>query len=220
MPSNGPEENEAALEEGRLLFARQWEFIRGVPSMKFLPPEGPMEISFAGRSNVGKSSLINALVNQRGLARTSNTPGRTQELNYFVPSGFADMPPLAIVDMPGYGFAKAPKSQVEAWTRLVFDYLRGRSTLRRVFVLIDARHGIKPNDADVLDLLDTAAVSYQIILTKVDKLKAGQLAKLEDATLARLAKRAAAFPEIITTSSEKNLGMAELRQTIAGLVLK
>ena len=209
---------EAALEQGRLLFARNWEFIRGVPSMKFLPPEGPVEISFAGRSNVGKSSLINALVNQKGLARTSNTPGRTQELNYFIPSGSGEMPELAIVDMPGYGYAKAPKSQVEAWTKLVFTYLRGRSTLRRVFVLIDARHGIKKNDMEVLDLLDTAAVSYQIVLTKIDKIKASAVESLCKDTSAKIAKRAAAFPDLLLTSSEKGTGMKELRAQIATLI--
>lgn len=186
--------------------------------MKFLPPEGPVEISFAGRSNVGKSSLINALVNQKGLARTSNTPGRTQELNYFIPEGTADIPDLAIVDMPGYGYAKAPKSQVAAWTRLVFSYLRGRSTLRRVFVLIDSRHGIKKNDEEVLDLLDKAAVSYQIVLTKSDKIKPPALEKLKIETLAKVIKRAAAFPTLIATSSEKNHGIAELRAEIATLI--
>lgn len=210
--------NEAALEKGRLLFAREWEFIRGVPSMKFLPPEGPIEVAFAGRSNVGKSSLINGIINQKGLARTSNTPGRTQELNYFVPANSGDMPELAIVDMPGYGYAKAPKTQVEAWTRLVFNYLRGRSTLRRVFVLIDSRHGIKPNDEEVLELLDTAAVSYQIVLTKADKIKPPALAKLKDQTLTKISKRAAAYPILLATSSEKKHGIEDLRGAIAELL--
>nr|WP_210326972.1 ribosome biogenesis GTP-binding protein YihA/YsxC [Bartonella sp. M0283] len=200
------------------LFARNWIFIRGVPAMKFLPPEGPAEIAFAGRSNVGKSSLINALVGHKGLARTSNTPGRTQELNYFVPDGFAgtvdDLPPLALVDMPGYGFAEAPKAQVDQWTKLIFDYLRGRTTLKRVYVLIDARHGIKKNDQDVLTLLDKAAVSYQIVLTKIDKIKPAELQKLIDNTHKVIVKRPAAFPHIIATSSEKGIGLDDLRGTI------
>lgn len=200
------------------LFTRPWAFIRGVPAMKFLPPEGPPEIALAGRSNVGKSSLINALIGQKGLARTSNTPGRTQELNYFVPDGFSgeagDLPPLALVDMPGYGYAQAPKEQVEKWTKLVFDYLRGRATLKRVYVLIDARHGIKKNDEEVFSLLDKAAVSYQLVLTKTDKIKAAGLPRLIDETLERIRKRPAAYPAVLATSSEKGLGLDELREAI------
>jgi GTP-binding protein len=204
---------------GRELFARPWIFIRSVPSMELLPPQGPVEIAFAGRSNVGKSSLINALVGKKGLARTSNTPGRTQELNYFVPEGYSgergDLPPLALVDMPGYGYAKAPKTEVERWTKLVMDYLRGRVTLKRVYVLIDARHGIKKVDEEVLTLLDKAAVSYQIVLTKIDKIKPAGVPRLIAETLEKTKKRPAAFPEIIATSSEKALGIDDLRDAIA-----
>src|SRR5688572_18866317 len=200
------------------LFGRPWIFIRGVPAMKFLPPEGPTEIAFAGRSNVGKSSLINALTGQKGLARTSNTPGRTQELNYFVPGGHSgeagDLPRMALVDMPGYGYAAAPKEKVEEWTKLVFDYLKGRVTLKRVYVLIDARHGIKKNDEAVLSLLDKAAVSYQLVLTKADKVKAGAGARLAAETLEKIGKRPAAFPTVLATSSEKGEGLEELREAI------
>ncbi|AYC99472.1 ribosome biogenesis GTP-binding protein YihA/YsxC [Neorhizobium sp. NCHU2750] len=206
----------------RPLFGRPWIFIRGVPSMKFLPPEGPFEVAFAGRSNVGKSSLINALVGQKGLARTSNTPGRTQELNYFVPDGYSgeagDLPPMALVDMPGYGYAQAPKEHVDAWTKLVFDYLRGRATLKRVYVLIDSRHGLKKNDDEVLDLLDKSAVSYQIVLTKTDKIKEPAVPKLIAETLEKIRKRPAAYPEVLSTSSEKGKGVDELREAIVEAV--
>lgn len=192
-------------------FTRPWIFIRGVPAMKFLPPEGPPEIAFAGRSNVGKSSLLNALTNRKGLARTSNTPGRTQELNIFE---VGEPLQLRLVDMPGYGFAEAPKDLVRRWRHLVNDYLRGRAVLKRALVLVDSRHGLKDVDREMMRMLDDAAVSYHIVLTKGDKVKASALGPLYEATLLEAAKHPAAHPAIFTTSSETGSGIAELRTAI------
>ena len=186
--------------------------------MAALPPEGPPEIAFAGRSNVGKSSLINALVGQSGLARTSNTPGRTQALIFFVPDppGEDGAPPaLALVDMPGYGYAKAPKDLVQSWNALIHAYLRGRASLKRVFILVDARHGLKASDETIMNELDAAAMSYQVVLTKADKVKSAALDALRTATTKAIAKRPAAFPEVLVTSSARGEGIAELRETIA-----
>jgi GTP-binding protein len=201
------------IEAGEALFRRPWQFLLSAPHLEALPPAAKPEIAFAGRSNVGKSSLINALVGRRGLARTSNTPGRTQELNFFLAPDVA----LQIVDMPGYGFAQAPKAKVEEWTGLVLDYLRGRPTLLRVFLLIDARHGLKDTDRSVMQLLDVAAVSYQVVLTKIDKIKPHQLAAVQEATAAELSRHGAAFPVMLATSSQTGAGIAELRAQVAQL---
>lgn len=201
---------EQALRVGEALFARPWEFLRTVPSLEWLPEADRPEIAFAGRSNVGKSSLINAITRRHGLARTSNTPGRTQDLNFFELPGV----PLFLVDMPGYGFADAPKSKVDAWTQFVRSYLRGRQSLRRVFVLIDSRHGIKPVDREIFALLNEAAVSFVGVLTKLDKLNSYEQAKVRDTFAEALAKEPAAFPRICATSSEKDIGLAELRAEI------
>ena len=202
------------IEAGRLLFARPYVFVKGCVKIADLPPADRMEIAFAGRSNVGKSSLINALVGMTSLARTSNTPGRTQELNIFE----AVDSPLRIVDMPGYGFAQAPKEKVAQWTRLIHSYLTGRPNLRRVYVLVDGRHGPKANDLTVMNELDTAAVSYQIVLTKADKPAGRDLDKAIAATRAAIAKRPAAHPDLIVTSSQTRFGMEQLRAEIAALL--
>jgi GTP-binding protein len=202
------------LAAGDALFRRPWSFVRSVPSLETLPDPDRPEVAFAGRSNVGKSSLINALVNRHGLARTSNTPGRTQELNFFETIGVA----LFLVDMPGYGFAQAPKAKVDQWTRLVRTYLRGRRTLARVFLLIDARHGLKDADRPILSLMDEAAVSYQAVLTKIDKVKPTDLARTRQQVAAALQEHPAAYPAILATSSQTMSGLAELRAEIARLV--
>lgn len=202
------------LEAGRLLFARDVTFMLSAVSLDTLPPARLPEICFAGRSNVGKSSLINALTNRKGLARASNTPGRTRELNYFNVDER-----LFIVDLPGYGYAKASKADIARWTKLTRQFLFGRASLRRVFLLIDSRHGIKDSDLELMGMLDETAVTYQIILTKVDKLKKGELEKVLGKTQNSIAKRPAAFPEFICTSSEKKRGLDELRAEIATLAL-
>jgi GTP-binding protein len=207
-----PEPQADLAERGRRLFAGRCDFVKGVVAMDGLPPADRVEVCFAGRSNVGKSSLINALTGRKALARASNTPGRTQEINFFA---LGDA--FYLVDLPGYGFAEAPKAVVEKWQALLRDYLAGRPTLRRAFVLIDARHGIKAVDAEILGLLDRAAVSFQVVLTKADKPPAADLARVCDATAAALAKHPAAFPEIVITSSETGRGLETLRAIVAGL---
>jgi GTP-binding protein len=199
------------LEEARRRFAGPVNFILSAPALEFLPPPSAPEIAFAGRSNVGKSSLLNALTGRAGLARASTTPGRTQELNVF---DVGEPRVFRLIDMPGYGYAKAPKDIVRQWQALVFDYLRGRAVLKRVLLLIDARHGVKPVDHEVMGLLDKAAVSYQLVLTKADKIKPTELEKVLEATVAAARARSAAFPQVLATSAEKGDGIAELRAAV------
>jgi GTP-binding protein len=204
--------DEATREAGRLLFAAQTDFLKGVVAMDGLPPGDRLEICFAGRSNVGKSSLINALTGRKGLARASNTPGRTQEINFFTTTGGP-----YLVDLPGYGFANAPVPVVAKWQRLLKAYLSGRATLRRAFVLIDSRHGVKPVDEEIMALLDKSAVTFQAVLTKADKVKEAERAAVLTQVRAALAKHPAAFPELVVTSSEKGWGIETLRAIIATL---
>src|SRR5215471_18234768 len=200
-------------ETGRRLFAAEWRFLSAAASFQSLPPMDGVEIAFAGRSNVGKSSLINSLTNRNALARTSRTPGRTQELIFFTAGG-----PLTLVDMPGYGYAQASKSKIAAWTELIHAFLRGRANLARVYVLVDARHGLKSGDDEVFAKFDESAVSYQIVLTKTDEVKSAELPERVAAIKAALAKHPAAHPDILETSSQSGAGIAELRASVARLL--
>jgi GTP-binding protein len=198
-------------ERARLLFAGRIDFLKSAPALQFLPDPDFPEIAFAGRSNVGKSSLLNALTGRKSLARASVTPGRTQELNFFE---VGEPTRLRLVDMPGYGFAKAPPEVVRKWQRLVRDFLRGRVVLKRVLLLIDSRHGIKPPDLEMMTMLDEAAVVYRLVLTKADKIKPSELDKVTVETLAEARKHSAAYPELLVTSSETKAGIAELRTAV------
>ena len=198
-------------ETARKLFSGRITFLKSAPELRFLPEPLLPEIAFAGRSNVGKSSLLNRLTNRKDLARTSNTPGRTQELNFF---DVGEPLRFRLVDMPGYGFAKAPKEVARKWRHLVNDYLRGRQALKRALVLVDSRHGLKEIDREVMKMLDDAAVSYHLVLTKADKIKASELREVEQRTADEAAKRPAAHPEVITTSSETGMGIERLRRAV------
>ncbi|MEM8771505.1 MAG: ribosome biogenesis GTP-binding protein YihA/YsxC [Pseudomonadota bacterium] len=208
------EQTPAEIEVARIFFAREAVFMLGVVALDGLPDEGPPEVAFAGRSNVGKSTLLNALTGQNGLARASNTPGRTREINYFDLDGA-----LRLVDLPGYGYAKVSRSESEAWNRLTRNFLKGRTTLRRVCVLVDSRHGLKASDLEMMDMLDEAAVNYQIVLTKTDKIKPTALAKLLSNTGDAIKKRPAAHPTVMPTSSEKGDGIPELRAELASFAV-
>ncbi|WP_126978100.1 ribosome biogenesis GTP-binding protein YihA/YsxC [Frigidibacter oleivorans] len=207
-----PDPEDAAREAGRLLFAGPVDFVKGVVAMDGLPPPDRLEVCFAGRSNVGKSSLINALTGRKNLARASNTPGRTQEINYFA---LGDS--RYLVDLPGYGFAEAPVAVVEKWQRLLKSYLAGRQTLRRAFVLIDTRHGVKAVDEEILALLDRSAVTFQVVMTKADKVSEKERARVLDQVRGALSKHPAAYPEMVLTSSEKGMGIENLRAIVATL---
>ncbi|MEO0962162.1 MAG: ribosome biogenesis GTP-binding protein YihA/YsxC [Pseudomonadota bacterium] len=216
MSDHDEQERAALLEAGRLLFSRPTEFLKGVVNVEGLPPGGRPEFAFAGRSNVGKSSLINALTRHNNLARTSNTPGRTQEINFFgLPAGDPDG--VYLVDLPGYGYARESKSKVRTWTNLITKYLAGRAALRRVFVLVDSRHGVKANDEEIFDLMDTAAVSYQVVLTKADKPKKDELAKVIAKTEATMRRHVAAHPQVLVTASKTGLGLEDVRAEVAFL---
>ena len=216
MTMEEPAFTSADLKRGEALFKGPCTFVKGVTSVADLPREGRAEVAFAGRSNVGKSSLINALTGRTSLARVSVTPGRTRELNYFV---LGKEGALYLVDMPGYGYAQASKAQVKGWTRLIADYLKGRRELKRVFLLIDARHGIKPNDEETMKLLDEAAVSYQVVLTKADKPEAAELETTQAKVASDLAKHPAAYPQILVSSARTGAGIEELRAAIAALAI-